>query len=366
MVTESPWRRETVARAALNALWRMTPPSYRLDLEIGPANGQAVAFKEGTLHISEEVDLAALPGLIRDQWWEVLAYKAQARDRRGRFARTGGGGGLSDAAYAKHRAKAENLLRKADSGGGSTEAQYEHDPKRLGQYSPARARQHEKILAGYEAEQAGVPATRQAIIMTGISGSGKTTSLARMPGVEMEGGKIKNYAVVDPDHFKTVLARRGLVPKIHGLSPMEASSLAHEESSHLAKRAGKRMMAKGKNVIWDITGSSEKSVAARISDLKARGYKVTLGHVAVSVKTSRARVRQRHRRGVEAFLKGEGLGERVVPDSVIKDAEGPDGRNTRIDVFKNVRRKADRSFLIDNEQGAAVLVPSNKIASFIL
>src|SRR3990167_7126278 len=71
----SPFRRGTVARAALNALWSLPPPNYRLDLEVGSANGQAVAFKEGVLLISEEVELAALAGLIRGQWGQVLAYK---------------------------------------------------------------------------------------------------------------------------------------------------------------------------------------------------------------------------------------------------------------------------------------------------
>jgi SPP1 gp7 family putative phage head morphogenesis protein len=105
MVVESPFRRETVARAAVNALWPLEKPDYPVDITVGPANGQAVAFKDGVLHISEEVDLAELPGLIRGQWREVLAYKAQARDRRGRFARGGGSGTLY------HGTSAENVQK---------------------------------------------------------------------------------------------------------------------------------------------------------------------------------------------------------------------------------------------------------------
>src|SRR3990172_1317561 len=72
----SPFRAETVVLAALNALWRLPPPNSRIDRARVPQNGQAVAFKDGTLLISEEVDLAGVPGLIRPGWRGGLGLKA--------------------------------------------------------------------------------------------------------------------------------------------------------------------------------------------------------------------------------------------------------------------------------------------------
>jgi len=93
----SPFRAETVVLAALNALWRLPPPNSRIDLAIVPQNGQAVAFKDGTLLISEEVDLAALPGLIQQEWRQVLAYKhLQGKHNQKRHSGTGGAGALAD------------------------------------------------------------------------------------------------------------------------------------------------------------------------------------------------------------------------------------------------------------------------------
>jgi len=53
---------------------------------------------------------------------------------------------------------------------------------------------------------------------------------------------------------------------------MEASDLAHEESSHIAKILAQRAQASGKNLIWDITMSERSSAEYRIEKLRAAGY----------------------------------------------------------------------------------------------
>ena len=125
-------RRPTVARAALNALWSLEPPDYRLDLAVVPQNGEAVAFKDGTLRISEEVDLAALPGLIRQEWRQVLAYKhlqgkhnqqahgrgqkhLQGKHNQKRHAGTGGAGALADSLLDKASGVEPRLTASLDS-----------------------------------------------------------------------------------------------------------------------------------------------------------------------------------------------------------------------------------------------------------
>ena len=42
---------------------------------------------------------------------------------------------------------------------------------------------------------------------------------------------MSQYLMINPDDIKEEMARRGMVPEIEGLSPMEASDLVHEESS---------------------------------------------------------------------------------------------------------------------------------------
>ena len=54
------------------------------------------------------------------------------------------------------------------------------------------------------------------------------------------------------------MARRGMIPEVEGLSPMEASDLVHEESSYLARQLALRAQADGKNLIWDITMSDQE------------------------------------------------------------------------------------------------------------
>jgi hypothetical protein len=75
-----------------------------------------------------------------------------------------------------------------------------------------------------------VPCEAKVFMSGGISGTGKTTILSKM-GIDFQ-----NYATVPSDDFKELPAREGAIPHVEGLTPMEASSLVHEENSHLADR----------------------------------------------------------------------------------------------------------------------------------
>ena len=76
----------------------------------------------------------------------------------------------------------------------------------------------------------------------GLGGAGKTTILTEHADIDLT-----QYLMINPDNIKEEMARRGMIPDIDGLSPMEASDLAHEESSYLAKRLARRADAEGKN-----------------------------------------------------------------------------------------------------------------------
>ena len=116
----------------------------------------------------------------------------------------------------------------------------------------------DEIIDSIYSAAADVPCEGLAIIAGGLPGAGKTTVLEQHASIDRA-----NYLTINPDDLKDELARRGLIPEIEGLSPMEASALAHEESSYMARQLALRAMADGKNIIWDVTMSSEQTTARR-------------------------------------------------------------------------------------------------------
>jgi hypothetical protein len=99
---------------------------------------------------------------------------------------------------------------------------------------------------------------------------------------------------------------------------MEASDLAHEESSYIAKRLALRAMTDGKNIIWDITMSSQESTQERIDNLRDAAYSQVDGvFVDIPPDISITRTELRHREGHEQWRTGEGLGGRFIPAEVI-------------------------------------------------
>jgi predicted kinase len=173
---------------------------------------------------------------------------------------------------------------------------------------------HDSLIESLYARAANVPSDHEAIVTGGLAGSGKTTVLTEHAGIDLS-----NYMMINPDLIKEEMATRGLVPEIHGLTPMEASELVHEESSHVAKRLAHRAQADGKNVIWDITMSRVESAEQRIESLRASGYTKIEGiFVDIPVDVSLRRADSRHREGHDEYRTGSGLGGRFVPKDMIQ------------------------------------------------
>ncbi len=109
-----------------------------------------------------------------------------------------------------------------------------------------------------------------AIIAGGLPGSGKSTVLSEQAGIDLS-----KYLTINPDDIKEKMAERDMIPHVEGLSPMEASHLAHEESSLIAKQSSPAgPLSDGKNVIWDITMSSRATAQRRrIARLHDAGYR---------------------------------------------------------------------------------------------
>ena len=178
---------------------------------------------------------------------------------------------------------------------------------------------------------------------------GKTTVLEQHASIDRA-----NYLTINPDDLKDELARRGLIPEIEGLSPMEASALAHEESSYMARQLALRAMADGKNIIWDVTMSSEQTTARRHTELRAAGYQRVDGiFVQIPIDVSVARAEARHRRGHEQYLAGVDLGGRYPPpDMILSKADSVYGSVNRR-TFEGLKGQFDSWRIYDNSLAGA-------------
>jgi hypothetical protein len=189
-------------------------------------------------------------------------------------------------------------LDKARVRGLATDELHTIDPDKK-TWSRERREVHREITDTIYAQNSHVPTDRCAIIAGGLGGAGKSTVLDRHAGIDRS-----QYLTINPDKIKEEMAKRGLIPHLDGLSPMEASDLAHEESSYIAKRLARRALTDCKNVIWDITMSSHK---------KTGRIEVALGRlfvgVFVDIPVERGDPEPRHRedRGLLRLEAGGGL-----------------------------------------------------------
>jgi predicted ABC-type ATPase len=250
---------------------------------------------------------------------------------------------LSDAAYAAHLTDVVRGLDHARATGVTTDRLYTVNPDR-DIWIDGRAAIHDEIIEAVYAKSAHVPCERIAIMAGGLGGAGKTTLLDHDSSIDRA-----NYLTINPDSFKEELAKRGLVPEIPGLSPMEASALAHEESSYLARQLALRAIADGKNVLWDITMSSSSSTSRRLDELRTNGYKQIHGiFVDIPIETSVTRMEERHRRGHDDFLAGQGLGGRYVPAEVIRSQADPEYGSINRRTFETLKQRFDSWTTYDN------------------
>jgi predicted kinase len=249
---------------------------------------------------------------------------------------------ITDAEWAEHVTDVRTRLGDAQRAGLSTDQQYTIDSRRE-VWSDERDLIHDSIIDDLYSRSHSVPCDGKAIVAGGLGGAGKSTVLSRHAGIDLS-----QYLTINPDDIKEEMARRGLIPEVGGLTPMEASDLVHEECSHIAKRVARRAEADGKNIIWDITMSSRESTERRITDLRADGYSVDGIFVDIPVDTSVRRADARHREGYNDYLAGTGLGGRYVPAELIEAQADPDWGSKNRKTFEEVRHLFDHWSRYDN------------------
>jgi hypothetical protein len=250
---------------------------------------------------------------------------------------------LTDADYQAHVEEVEHGLDAAARAGLSNAELHTRNGDRV-TWSAERNKIHARIVANEYAKAAEVPCDRQAIIAGGLGGAGKTTVLGEHAGIDQS-----KFLTINPDDFKETLAKERLIAGIPGLSPMETTVLAHDESSAIAKRLAVLAMADGKNIIWDITLSSKDSGSGRVQELRTAGYEHIKGvFVDIPIDTSLARSEARHRRGYEQYLNGEGFGGRYVPPEIIKRQADKDYGTANRRTFEELKSSLDDWVIYDN------------------
>jgi predicted ABC-type ATPase len=220
-------------------------------------------------------------------------------------------------------------------------------------WTPERTVVHETIISDYLAASGSVPRDYQAVVAGGLGGAGKSTVLEKHAGIDQS-----QYLKINPDNIKENLASRGLLPELDGVTPMEASDLAHEESSYIAKQLAGRAREQGINIIWDITMSSLESTEKKINDLRSSGYEQIVGlFVDIPIETSVARAEARHRSGHELYRAGEGFGGRLVRPELIKDQADSEWGSHNRRTFESLKHRFDSWSIYDNSvEGRAPLL----------
>ncbi len=250
---------------------------------------------------------------------------------------------LSDADYATHTEHVTRTLDWAASSRLTTKDQFAID-KDGNAWDLERRKVHNEIINEIYESARDVPCESHAIIAGGLGGAGKTTVLDKHAGIDRS-----NFLTINPDSFKEILVERGLVPKLPGLSPMESSSLAHEESSHIARQLAARAMHDGKNIIWDVTLSSLKSASGRMDELRSAGYQHIDGvFVHIPIESSVERAAERHRRGHDLYLAGQGFGGRYVSAEIIRSQYDPDYGSINRKAFESIKNELSHWSIYDN------------------
>ena len=286
-----------------------------------------------------------------EQRLEKLSDNHPASPRYGRDNR-GDVRPLTDAEHAEHIAEVRTRLDEARKAGLATDHSHTIDARRK-VWSDERDALHDQIVEDLYARASDVPREGQAILAGGLPGSGKTTVLTECAGINLD-----HYLMINPDEIKEEMARRGLIPSVADLSPMEASDLVHEETSRIAKRLAHRAQGDGVNLIWDVTMSEEESTTRRLDALRDAGYSRVDGiFVDIPVDLSVRRADARYREGHDDFRRGQGFGGRYVPPEVIVGQSDPEWGSQNRRTFEALKDRFDSWWRYDNSvDGRAAVV----------
>ena len=207
-------------------------------------------------------------------------------------------------------------------------------------------------------QAANVPNEGKGIIAGGLGGSGKGYTLENKLNVNPD-----SYFTINPDVVKEYMAEANMIPILDKrFTPMEMSPIVHEEASIIAKRLAERAYAERKNIVWDFTMATQKSVESKLKSMRDAGYdNIGAVFVDVSMDKSLAQARSRWENGLRAYGDVGGdkeLGGRFLPSGASLDnapKEGNPWRSQNRQVFETVKDQFDAVRVYDNEKESKVI-----------
>jgi predicted kinase len=157
----------------------------------------------------------------------------------------------------------------------------------------ARRQLHGRLLEQWREAGPDVPRDRQALLLAGPPGAGKSTAqnnLADTLGIALE-----RWRVINSDDFKDLLLQTALAdrsieqltpPELRELEaqgerfwPRELAAIVHDEAGQLVSRATSETIASGENVIIDGTLSDPERARQLTDRLHQAGYTVRIASV---------------------------------------------------------------------------------------
>lgn len=218
-----------------------------------------------------------------------------------------------------------------------------------GVWSRDREKQ-QKAIVDHFVNKPGVKADRQLLVLGGMPGAGKTTTLNSQVGQLALGVNLDEYVTVNSDEVKAEMIARGMVPDYPGLSPEESLSMIQAESYEIAQAVMRQAATKGLNFAYDATlrtsgqlGAPEAAIARHAPP----GYQTTMVLIDVPMQTAMDRARARYE-----------AGDRYVPLGFIGGMKSHDKRfkSAPEQNFEGFKSRVDRWVVFDNSGAGPVLV----------
>lgn len=226
---------------------------------------------------------------------------------------------LTDEEYERHRDFLRLLTNNKNFP--STHKQFTKTIKGKVQYIPERRELHEKIITTITERYNHIPNENRAILMGGMPGSGKTTTLKRFIR------NTDNYATINPDDVKELMVEYDMMPDIPGTLPLERDQSVIYEAQKITDEIYENLSKEGKNLIIDKTMLNVNTSTSNVNDLKNKGYQdIDVIFIDIEPDLSYERIISRHRKGIDKYLvNGEGLGQRAVSGSAIMASQPETG-----------------------------------------
>lgn len=296
---------------------------------------------------------------------QFIALYNHTHDDKGRFGvgdtpkPAGGGEDLAakhairiSAAYKAKDAEITAKYNGAMAKGLDTQSQFDHVDGHIGAYTKVQTVRQDAILKPL-VNDPNLAHDRQAIVMGGLPGSGKSLWLSNPENVKMLGIDPKTALGINSDDLKTAMIKTGMAAPSNqndylaqGLKSNEATGLIHEESADMANRLNLEAQARGTNVLIDVTLNSEKQFNSKITDMEAQtgiDYRTTLVFVDTNKETPMDRAAARY------WKDGAQTG-RYIPIALTDNAKSsPSGNTMNLESYLALKNSpnVDRAILVN-------------------